>query len=86
MGDFPASRARPHRVLASQTPGALTFGEVNRAALLAAAEALADLLQEAEEENAHDPESVRAQRGGELRLLRTIQHWVVPEMLKRVAG
>jgi len=64
----------------------LTFGEVKRAALLAAAVALADLLQEAEEENAHDPESVRAQRGGELRLLRTIQHWVVLEMLKRVAG
>jgi serine/threonine-protein kinase HipA len=89
-------------------PGASTFGEVTRAALLDAAEALglsrrigerelhrmtnelpqalAALLQEVEEDNAHYPESVRAQLGGELRLLRTIQHLVVPEMLKRVGA
>lgn len=87
-------------------PGASTFGDVTRRALLDGAEALglsrrigerelqrmshglpqalAALLQEVEEENAHYPEPIRVQRGGELRLLRTIQHVVVPEMLKRV--
>ena len=87
-------------------PGASTFGEVTRTALLVAAEALglsrrigerelhrmanglpqalADLVREVEEENAHYPDPVRAQLGGELRLLRTVQHLVVPEMLARV--
>ena len=87
-------------------PGATTFGEVSRAAVLMAAEALgltrriaereldrmvaglpgalAALVQEVERENAHYPPSVHAQLGGELRLLRTIQHLVVPEMLDRV--
>lgn len=47
-------------------------------------QALAALLQEVEKENAHYPEAVRAQLDGELRLLRTIQHLVVPAMLKCV--
>lgn len=47
-------------------------------------QALADLVQEVEEDNAHCLEPVRARLGGELRLLRTIQHLVVPEILKRV--
>lgn len=89
-------------------PDASTFGEVTRAALLAAAaalgltrrigerelnrmtdglpKALADLVQEVEDDNTHYPEPVRAQLGGELRLLRTVQHRVVPEMLARVAA
>ena len=48
--------------------------------------ALADLVQAAEGDNTHYPEAVRAQLGGELRLLRTVQHRVVPEMLVRVAA
>jgi serine/threonine-protein kinase HipA len=88
-------------------PGATTFGEVSRSAMLAAAVALgltkrigerelnriataipgalAALIQEVEVENVHYPELVRAQLGGELRLLRTVQYLVVPEMLERVA-
>lgn len=89
-------------------PGASTFGQVTRTALLSAAEALgltprigerelrrmtealphalAALVQAVEQDNAHYPEPVRTQLGGELRLLRTVQHVVVPEMLARVAG
>jgi hypothetical protein len=89
-------------------PGASTFGQVTRAALLSAAEALgltprigerelhrmtealphalAGLVQAIEKDNAHYPEPVRTQLGGELRLLRTVQHVVVPEMLARVAS
>jgi hypothetical protein len=36
-------------------------------------------------ENAHYPESVRPFLVGEIRLMDTIQHLVVPEMLSRVA-
>lgn len=89
-------------------PGASTFGEVSRGAVLAAAEALgltrrigereldrmADglpkalsaLVQQVESENVHYLVSVRAQLGGELRLLRTVQHLIVPEMLSRIAA
>lgn len=89
-------------------PGATTFGEVNRSAVLAAADALgltrrigerelnrmaegmpgllAALVREVESENVHYPPSVRARLGGELRLLRTMQHLVVPEMLSRVSA
>lgn len=88
-------------------PGATTFGEVNRSAVLAAADALglsrrigerelsrmaeampgalASLVREVERENTHYPPPVHAQLGGELRLLRTMQHLVVPEMLSRVS-
>lgn len=88
-------------------PGASTFDQVTRTALLSAAEALgltprigerelhrmtealphalAALVQVVEKENAHYPEPVRVQLGGELRLLRTLQHVVLPEMLARVA-
>ncbi len=88
-------------------PGASTFAEVSRTAVLAAAEALGlsrrigereldrmiaglpkaleTLVQEVEAENIRLPNSVRAQLGGELRLLRTMQHLIVPEMLSRVA-
>lgn len=48
--------------------------------------ALAELVQEIEDENAQYPKPVRARLGGELRLLRTIQHLIVPEMLERVAS
>lgn len=87
-------------------PGATTFGDVNRSAVLAAADALgltrriserelnrmaeampeilASLVREIESENTHYPPSVRVQLGGELRLLRTMQHLVIPEMLSRV--
>lgn len=43
------------------------------------------LVREIEEQNAQYPEPVRARLGGELRLLRTMQHLVVPEMVARVA-
>lgn len=88
-------------------PGATTFGEVNRSAVLAAAGALgltqrigerelnrmaeampgalASLVWEVERENTQYPPLVHAQLGGELRLLRTMQHLVVPEMLSRVS-
>ena len=88
-------------------PGATTFGDVNRSAVLAAADALgltrrigereltrmteampeilASLVREIESENTHYPPSVRVQLGGELRLLRTMQHLVIPEMLSRVS-
>lgn len=46
--------------------------------------ALAELVQQVEQEHTHLPEAVRAQLGGELRLLRTMQHLVVPEMLERI--
>jgi hypothetical protein len=36
-------------------------------------------------QNAEYPESVRPLLGGESRLVSTIQHLVVPEMLQRVA-
>lgn len=87
-------------------PGASTFGEVSRASMRAAAEALGlsprmaereltrmatamptalkELVEQVEQENTHLPEAVRAQLGGELRLLRTMQHLVVPEMLERI--
>ena len=88
-------------------PGASTFGEVTKSALLSAAQALgltkrigerelqrmsaalpqalAKLVQEIEEENTHYPDFIRNQLGGELRLLRTIQHLIVPDMLSRIA-
>ena len=47
---------------------------------------LAALVQQVEDENAHYPPSVRAQLGGELRLLRTIQHLIAPEMSARVTA
>lgn len=87
-------------------PGATTFGDVNRSAVLAAADALgltrrigerelnrmteampeilASLVREIESENAHYPPWVRVQLGGELRLLRTMQHLAIPDMLSRV--
>jgi len=87
-------------------PGAITFGEVSRPSVLAAAQALglpvrmaereldrlvhaittamASLVQEVETENVLQPDAVRAQLGGELRLLRTVQHVIVPEMVGRV--
>lgn len=89
-------------------PGATTFGEVNRLAVLAAAtalgltrrigerelnrmveslpELLAALVREVESENVHYPPSVRVRLGGEMRLLRTMQHLVVPEMLSFVSA
>ena len=58
--------------------------ELNRLAL-ALPSALAALIQAMESENALYPEPVRAFLGGEMRLVRTIAHLVVPEMLKRVS-
>lgn len=46
--------------------------------------ALAGLVRQVEQENTNLPESAKAQLGGELRLLRTMQHLVVPEMLGRI--
>ena len=46
---------------------------------------LAELIQEVETQNAGYPEAVRVFLGGELRLLRAIQHVVVADMLQRVA-
>jgi serine/threonine-protein kinase HipA len=43
------------------------------------------LAKDIETGNAQYPESVRPYLGSESRLIRTIQHLVVPEMLKRVA-
>jgi serine/threonine-protein kinase HipA len=46
--------------------------------------ALDGLIHTIEQENARYPESVRAFLAGEMRLVRTVRHLVVPEMLKRV--
>lgn len=89
-------------------PGASTFGEVTRPALLSAAEilgltkrigerelhrmtsalpqALADLVDEIEAEHSHHPDAIRHQLGREMRLLRTIQYVIVPDMLSRMAA
>ncbi|MGH8138888.1 MAG: HipA domain-containing protein [Steroidobacteraceae bacterium] len=48
--------------------------------------ALHELAATIETENARYPESVRRFLGSERRLIRTIQHLVVPEMIGRVAG
>ena len=88
-------------------PGASTFGEVTRSALLTAAQrlgltkrigerelqrmsvalprVLAKLVLEIETENAYYPESIHNQLGRELRLLKTIQYLIVPDMLSRIA-
>ena len=87
-------------------PGATTFGDVTRSAVLAAAQALgltkaiaereldqmaetmpkalAKLAVQIQAENQKLPESARVYLGGEIRLLNTIQHLVVPEMLNRL--
>lgn len=48
--------------------------------------ALEGLIQEIEQQNAGYTEAVRMFLGGELRVVRAIQHIVVPYMLERVAG
>ena len=50
--------------------------------------ALAELVHEVEEENARYAysDSIRNQLGGEIRLLRTIQYLIVPDMLSRIAA
>lgn len=47
--------------------------------------ALDELVSTIEIENARYPEPVRVYLAGEIRLIRTLQHLIVPEMLKRVA-
>jgi hypothetical protein len=58
--------------------------ELDRLAL-ALPSALDDLAQTIAIENAHYPESVRPFLAGEIRLIDTIRHLVVPEMLRSVA-
>jgi serine/threonine-protein kinase HipA len=53
--------------------------------IAAAPAALATLVTSIEEENSRQPEAVRPYVAGELRLLRVLQHLVVPEMLGRMA-
>ena len=87
-------------------PGAATFGEVTRQAVLAAGAALGltrriserelgrmsavmpEVLKvvrtDIEAENANGPAAAKASFAGELRLLRTIEHVVLPFMLERV--
>jgi hypothetical protein len=48
--------------------------------------ALARLSAQVQAENQTLPESARVYLGGEIRLLNTIQHLVVPEMLKRLGA
>ena len=98
--DWPATH------LAIPLPGAMTFGQVNRASILSAGEtlgvprrvgereldrltrnlpdALSALAQRVEAENASCPEPARAFLGGEARLIATVQHLIVPDMLQRV--
>jgi len=59
--------------------------ELDRMAL-ALPKALAALMQQIEKENQQLAQAAHAQSGGELRLLRTMAHVVVPEMLARVAA
>lgn len=47
--------------------------------------ALAGLIQEIERQNEEYPEAVRVFLGGELRVVRAIQHIVVPHVLQRLA-
>ena len=47
--------------------------------------ALRDLIAAIETENGHYAEAVRPFLGGEIRLLRTVEHVVVPYMLERLS-
>ena len=62
---------------------AISVRELNRMAL-ALPGALQTLISTVEAENATYPDAVRPYLGGEMRLLRTIEQVVVPDMLKRV--